>query len=234
MLAIVAVSAGYGDIEVLHEVSLAIERGSITSLIGSNGAGKTTLLRAVSGLIDAKSGAIRFLGRDITRLKAAQRVTAGISLVPEGRLIFTDFSVEENLIVGAFTPRARRERERTMQELYALFPRLHERRRQKGGTLSGGEQQMLAIARGLMSLPQLLLLDELSLGLAPMVIEQLFEAILRIRERGVTVAIVEQNVKHALEISDRAYVIENGRIVMAGTGQEILNNPKVKESYLGP
>jgi branched-chain amino acid transport system ATP-binding protein len=228
-----SLSAGYGDIKILHGVSVGIAEASITALVGSNGAGKTTLMRAISGLLRANSGAIRFRGIDITRTSASDRVTAGIALVPEGRLIFTDFSVEENLTIGAFVSRVRPERQRRMQELFEIFPRLAERARQKGGTLSGGEQQMLAIARGLMSKPTLLLLDEPSLGLAPQLVAQLFEVVLRIRQSGVTIAIVEQNVRNTLEISDRAYVLENGRIVLEGTGRELLADPQVKESYLG-
>jgi branched-chain amino acid transport system ATP-binding protein len=228
-----SLSAGYGDIKILHDVSVGIAEASITALVGSNGAGKTTLMRAISGLLRANSGAIRFRGADITRTSASERVTAGIALVPEGRLIFTDFSVMENLTIGAFVSRVRPERQRRMQELFEIFPRLAERAHQKGGTLSGGEQQMLAIARGLMSKPTLLLLDEPSLGLAPQLVAQLFEVVIRIRQSGVTVAIVEQNVRNTLEISDRAYVLENGRIVLEGTGRELLADPQVKESYLG-
>jgi branched-chain amino acid transport system ATP-binding protein len=228
-----SLTAGYGDIKILHGVSIGIAEASITALVGSNGAGKTTLMRAISGLLRANSGTIRFKGSDITRASASHRVTAGIALVPEGRLIFTDFSVEENLTIGAFVSRVRPERQRRMQELFEIFPRLAERARQKGGTLSGGEQQMLAIARGLMSKPTLLLLDEPSLGLAPQLVSQLFEVVLRIRQSGVTVAIVEQNVRNTLEISDRAYVLENGHIVLEGTGRELLADPQVKESYLG-
>jgi branched-chain amino acid transport system ATP-binding protein len=228
-----SLSAGYGDIKILHGVSVGIAEGSITALVGSNGAGKTTLMRSISGLLRANSGAIRFKDADITRASASDRVAAGIALVPEGRLIFTDFSVEENLTIGAFVSRVRPERQRRMQELFEIFPRLAERAHQKGGTLSGGEQQMLAIARGLMSKPTLLLLDEPSLGLAPQLVAQLFEVVVRIRQSGVTVAIVEQNVRNTLEISDRAYVLENGHIVLEGTGRELLSDPQVKESYLG-
>jgi branched-chain amino acid transport system ATP-binding protein len=227
------VGAGYGDIRILDGVSLAIGTGAVTALVGSNGAGKTTLMRTIAGLLPVHRGRIEFQGQDITHAKPAERVEAGIALVPEGRLIFPDLTVEENLIVGAFALRVRRKRERLLQAIYDRFGRLAERRHQKGGTLSGGEQQMLAIGRGLMSEPLLLLLDEPSLGLAPLIVKQLFETVRAINDRGITVVIVEQNVRATLENSRYAYVIENGRIAMEGGGRELIADPRVREAYLG-
>jgi len=225
--------AGYGDIRVLHGVSLTIAPASITALVGSNGAGKTTLMYTISGLLPATSGTIALTGRNITSTKASERVALGIALVPEGRLIFADFTVEENLLVGAFVPLARRERKPSLTRIYELFPRLAERRRQKGGTLSGGEQQMLAIGRALMSRPRLLLLDEPSLGLAPQLVAQLFDVVLAICAQGITIAIVEQNVRSTLEIAHYAYVLENGKITIEGDGRSLISDPRVQQAYLG-
>ena len=233
MLEIAAVTAGYGEVRVLDAVSLDIARGSITALVGSNGAGKTTLMRTVAGLLPATAGSIVLDGADLARVAPHERVERGLSLVPEGRLIFPTFSVEENLRIGAITPHARPRLAARSEEMYALFPILEQRRRQPGGTLSGGEQQMLAIARGLMSCPRLLLLDEPSLGLAPAVAQSLFEMIVRIRVTGVTVFIVEQDIRSTLEIADSAYVLENGRIAMSGPAAELLEDPQVKQAYLG-
>jgi branched-chain amino acid transport system ATP-binding protein len=233
ILEISDLSAGYGDITILRQISLQVPGGSIIAIIGSNGAGKTTLMRTISGLIPAADGRIAYAGRDITRLKPSERVAAGISLVPEGRLIFADFTVAENLAIGAFTPRARQARQQTLDRLYAHYPLLAERRRQRGGTLSGGEQQTLAIARALMSRPRLLLLDEPSLGLAPKPVAQLFEAIEEIRRSGVTVVLVEQNVRATLEIADHAFVLENGRVEISGPARDLLADPRVQQAYLG-
>ena len=233
MLEIADLSAGYGEAGVLHAVSLDVARGSITALVGSNGAGKTTLMRTVAGLLPVKAGGIVFDGSDLTRAAPHDRVERGLSLVPEGRLIFPGFSVEENLRAGAIAPHARPRLAARLEEMYALFPILKQRRRQPGGTLSGGEQQMLAIARGLMSCPRLLLLDEPSLGLAPAVAQSLFETIVRIRGTGVTVFVVEQDIRSTLEIADTAYVLENGRIVMLGTAADLLEDPQVRQAYLG-
>ena len=198
------VVSGYGEVRVLHGVSLTVAAGSITALVGSNGAGKTTLMRVISGLLPLASGRIAFDGQDIGAAATHRRIGLGLALVPEGRLIFPDFTVEENLKVGAIAPHARPERDRRIEEMFDLFPRLRERSRQAGGTLSGGEQQMLALARGMMACPRLLLLDEPSLGLAPIVVEQLFDVIPRIRDAGVTVFIVEQDVRSSLELPDNA------------------------------
>jgi branched-chain amino acid transport system ATP-binding protein len=227
------VVSGYGEVRVLHGVSLTVAAGSITALVGSNGAGKTTLMRVISGLLPLASGRIAFDGQDIGAAATHRRIGLGLALVPEGRLIFPDFTVEENLKVGAIAPHARPERDRRIEEMFDLFPRLRERSRQAGGTLSGGEQQMLALARGMMAGPRLLLLDEPSLGLAPIVVEQLFEVIPRIRDAGVTVFIVEQDVRSSLELADTAYVMENGHIVRTGPAAGLLDDPSIKEAYLG-
>jgi branched-chain amino acid transport system ATP-binding protein len=226
-------SAGYGEVRVLHDVTLSVEEGSITALVGSNGAGKTTLMRTISGLLPHDSGNIYFAGGGIGELTADRRVGMGISLVPEGRMIFPDFTVEQNLRVGAFVTRARTRADANLEKMFDLFPTLRERRNQRGETLSGGEQQMLALARGLMSEPTMLLLDEPSLGLAPAVSQLLFETVERVRDSGVTVFIVEQDIRSTLEIADRAYVMENGRIVLSGTGQSLLTDDSVKQAYLG-
>ena len=233
LLELDGITAGYGEVRILESVSLDVGDGSITALLGSNGAGKTTLMRVLSGLLPLETGRINFAGSDITAAPPHRRVERGMVLVPEGRLIFPDFSVEQNLRIGAITPHARAAAEARKAEMFALFPPLAERRRQAGGTLSGGEQQMLALARGLMSAPRLLLLDEPSLGLAPTVAAALFEMIVRVRERGVTVFIVEQDIRSTLAIADSAYVLENGRIALAGSGAELLESPLVKEAYLG-
>jgi branched-chain amino acid transport system ATP-binding protein len=232
LLEVSDLSAGYGEVRVLHGVSLAVGGAAVTALIGSNGAGKTTLMRAIAGILPA-TGAIRFDGMDISRATPRARVERGLALVPEGRLVFPDLTVEEHLDVGAIVPRARPERQTTKTAMFELFPRLAERRRQPAGTLSGGEQQMLAIARALMSRPRLLLLDEPSLGLAPKAAEQLFASVRAICSTGVTVFIVEQDVQSTLDLSDRAYVLETGKIVLSGTGPELLASSAVREAYLG-
>ena len=226
-------SSGYGDVSVIKGLSLEVSSGSITALVGSNGAGKTTLMQTISGLLPLTEGSVIFDGENISEAPPHRRVELGLALVPEGRLIFPEFTVEENLRIGGIIPRARSNRTRLIKEMFDLFPRLQERRWQAGGTLSGGEQQMLALARGLMSEPRLLLLDEPSLGLAPNVTQLLFEMVGRVREEGVTVFIVEQDIRSTLEISDHGYVIENGRIVMNGTGSELLDDETVRTAYLG-
>ena len=233
LLDLQAVTSGYGEIRVLENVSIEVAAGSITALVGSNGAGKTTLMRVIAGLLPLAAGRIVFDGVDIGVAPPHRRVELGLALVPEGRLIFPDFTVEENLKIGAIAPHARPERDGRIEEMFELFPRLRERRSQAGGTLSGGEQQMLALARGMMAGPRLLLLDEPSLGLAPIVIEQLFNVIPRIREAGVTVLIAEQDVRSSLELADTAYVMENGRIVQTGPAAQLLGDPSIKEAYLG-
>lgn len=233
LLELRAVTAGYGDVIVLHEISFAVREGSVTALIGSNGAGKTTTMRCVAGLLRPDNGTIAWRGGVINALSASERVELGISLVPEGRLIFPDFTVEENLSIGAFNHRAKPNRNRRRDEMYGLFPRLKERRSQHAGTMSGGEQQMLALARGLMAEPKLLLLDEPSLGLAPSIISQMFDIVGTVRGMGVTIVIVEQNVHRTLQIADYVYVLENGQIVIHGDAESCAENPNIKQAYLG-
>ena len=225
--------AGYGDVLALHGMGLTVAAGSVTALLGSNGAGKTTCLRAIAGLLPARAGRIVFAGEDVTRWRSDQRVEGGIVLVPEGRLIFPHMTVEENLRLGAFAPRARGHLAEGMQRAYAMFPRLRERRRQLGGTLSGGEQQMLAVARGLMARPRLLLLDEPTLGLAPMAAAAIFETIAALRAAGLSILLAEQDVRRTLQRADRGFVLENGRTAMAGSGGELLADPRIGTAYLG-
>lgn len=223
----------YGRIEALHGISLEVNEGEIVALIGANGAGKTTTMRAISGLRPIAKGSILFNGQDITRLRADKRVILGIGQSPEGRGVFPGMTVTENLEIGAYTRRDKAEIAKDMERVYGLFPRLRERRKQAGGTLSGGEQQMLAVGRAMMTRPKLLLLDEPSMGLAPMLIQQIFEIITEINNQGTTVLVVEQNAQQALSRAHRAYVLETGRIVKGGTGQELLHDPAVKDAYLG-
>lgn len=225
--------SGYGAVVAVHGIDLAAETGQVTAIVGSNGAGKSTTLRAIAGLLPARGGEIRFDGGDVTGLSADHRVDQGIVLVPEGRLIFAQMSVEENLRIGAFTPRARPLRSETMATVYDLFPRLAERRSQPGGTLSGGEQQMLALGRGMMACPRILLLDEPTLGLAPLMAETIFEAVRRLVDDGLTLVIAEQDVSRTLSLADTACVIENGRVVKTGAGADLLGDPDVKKAYLG-
>ena len=227
------ITLAYGRIQALHGISLTVGQGEIVALIGANGAGKSTTMRAISGLRPVAGGSIRFDGQDITRLRADLRVIRGVSQSPEGRGVFPGMTVRENLEMGAYTRRNRVEIDADMQRVYTLFPRLKEREKQAGGTLSGGEQQMLAVGRALMSRPKLLLLDEPSMGLAPMLIQQIFDIIVEINQQGTTVLLVEQNAQQALSRAHRAYVLETGRIVKAGTGAELLHDPAVKDAYLG-
>ncbi|HEV2087606.1 MAG TPA: ABC transporter ATP-binding protein [Cryptosporangiaceae bacterium] len=223
----------YGRIQALHGISLHVDDGEIVALIGANGAGKSTVMRAVSGIRPVASGTIRFLGEDITKLRADLRVVRGICQAPEGRGIFPGMTVMENLDMGAYTRRDTAGVAADLERVFGLFPRLAERRKQLGGTLSGGEQQMLAVGRALMARPKLLLLDEPSMGLAPMIIQQIFQIITEINEQGTTVLVVEQNAQQALSRADRGYVLETGRIVKEGTGKALLGDPAVKEAYLG-
>lgn len=233
MLKIKELRAGYGNVRVLHGVSLEVRQGELVSLVGANGAGKTTTLKVISGLLPAFEGTIEFQGVNITRLPSNQIVEMGLIQVPEGRKLFPSMTVLENLEMGAYTARARREREKNLAWVYELFPKLRERLDQMAGTLSGGEQQMLAIGRALMSCPSLLILDEPSIGLSPLLTQKVFEVVARIRDEGVTVLLVEQNVQHALEMASRGYVIENGSIVMEGTGRQLLHDEHLKKAYLG-
>jgi branched-chain amino acid transport system ATP-binding protein len=223
----------YGKIEALHGLTIEVDEGEVVALIGANGAGKTSTMRAVSGVRGIQSGRITFQGEDVTKLRADQRVRKGLSLAPEGRGIFPGMTVVENLDMGAYTRRDKAEVGQDFDRVFDLFPRLDERRKQIAGTMSGGEQQMLAIGRALMARPKLLLLDEPSMGLAPMLIQQIFTIIAEIAEQGTTILVVEQNAKQALTRADRAYVLETGRIVKTGTGADLLDDPSIREAYLG-
>lgn len=223
----------YGEVQVLHQVSLVIEEGEFVGVVGSNGAGKTTLLKTISRLIEPSGGEIVFEGRPLNPMDAPEVVNLGIMHVPEGRRVFPYLTVRDNLLLGGYSPRARSKRPQSLKEVYHIFPRLEERSGQKAGTLSGGEQQMLAIARALMGRPRLLMLDEPSLGLAPLLVDETFEVVKRINEQGVTVLLVEQNVQECLSIAQRAYVFENGRVVQEGTGEELLKSDRVRQAYLG-
>jgi branched-chain amino acid transport system ATP-binding protein len=228
-----AACAGYGEIRVIEEVDVAIPLGHITAIIGSNGAGKSTLMRSLAGLLRLSSGSVRFDGVDVTGRLAHERVNDGIALVPEGRLVFPDFTVAETLRIGAFLPRARKGWQERVEKMYELFPRLKARRATPAGLLSGGEQQMLALARGLMSLPRVLLLDEPSLGLAPAMADEVFDALRNIRDQGMTIGIVEQNVYAALSIANNAYVMEDGHVVRHGAARDLIDDPGIRQAYLG-
>ena len=223
----------YGRIEALHGLTLHVNEGEVVALIGANGAGKTTTMRAISGLNGLHRGKIRFNGQDISSMRADLRVPLGICQSPEGRGVFPGMTVLENLDMGAFTRRDTAEVKKDLDRVLGLFPRLGERSKQNAGTLSGGEQQMLAVGRALMARPKLLLLDEPSMGLAPMIIQQIFDIIVEINQQGTTVLLVEQNAQQALSRAHRAYVLETGRIVKEGTGQELLHDPSIQEAYLG-
>jgi branched-chain amino acid transport system ATP-binding protein len=233
LLEALGASAGYGEIQVLDQVDVTIPAGSITAIIGSNGAGKSTLMRSLAGLLRLRSGRIRFDGADVTGRLAHQRVDDGIALVPEGRLVFPDFTVAETLRIGAYLPRVRKGWQARVDLMYELFPRLKERRATLAGLLSGGEQQMLALARGLMSMPRVLLLDEPSLGLAPAMADEVFAALRSIRAQGVTIGLVEQNVYAALSIADSAYVMEDGHVVRHGPSASLIDDPMIRQAYLG-
>jgi branched-chain amino acid transport system ATP-binding protein len=233
MLDLQAVDVFYGDVQAVHRVSLSVQRGEIVTLVGANGAGKTTTLRAISGLIQPRAGEIRFEGKRLDRLAPEQIVERGLVQVPEGRKLFPSLTVRDNLELGAYARRARPHRARTLEEVMALFPILRERAGQRAGTLSGGEQQMCAIARSLMARPALLMLDEPSLGLAPRIVQEVFRVVNEIHARGVTMLLVEQNVRQALATSQRGYVLENGRIVLEGTGPELLASEATQKAYLG-
>ena len=227
------ITAFYGDLQALFGVNLRVEAGEIVALIGSNGAGKTTILRVISGIKRAGSGVLRFAGDDVSRVPGHEMVARGVSHVPEGRQVFPFLTVRENLCLGAYTPRARPLMKQLMEEQLTLFPRLSERMNQLAGTLSGGEQQMVAIARGLMAQPKLLLLDEPSLGLAPKVVDEVFDKIQEVRQKGITMLIVEQNVVSALSIADRGYVVQNGTVLLEDTAKNLLTNEMVRAAYLG-
>ena len=233
LLAIEGLSAGYGDVRVLWDISLTVEAGEIACIVGSNGAGKTTLLRTISGLVRASSGHIRMAGEDLTRLPADQILSRGIAHVPEGRRLFRGLTVRDNLMLGAYLRRDEAEITRDLDYVYALFPILRERQRQDATTLSGGEQQMCAVGRGIMSRPRLLMIDELSLGLAPMLVERLSEALLEINRSGITVLLVEQDVMTAFELARHGFVIETGRVGMHGATKDLAEDPAIRQAYLG-
>ena len=233
MLKVEHIDVFYGDLQVLWDVSFEVHAGEIVVLLGANGAGKSTTLKTISSLLRPQKGSISFEGSRLDEVPAHQIIEFGIAHVPEGRRLFPEMTVEENLITGALKSEAKVKRHDTMESVYDLFPRLRERRKQNAGTLSGGEQQMLAVGRGLMSLPKLLMFDEPSLGLAPILVSEIFHMVENVRKQGVTVMLVEQNVKNTLAMCDRAYILENGRITMSGTSKELLNNDHIKQAYLG-
>ncbi len=233
MLQVKEIDVYYGAIHALKKLSLEVEQGSIVTLIGANGAGKTTTLKSISGLLRPKTGSIVFKGTDINKVAPEKIVGLGISQVPEGRRVFATMTVMENLEMGAYLRRDKKGMEEDMENVFTRFPRLKERRKQLAGTLSGGEQQMLAIGRALMARPQLMLMDEPSMGLAPLLVKEIFSIIKDINERGTTILLVEQNANMALSIADKAYVIETGEIVLQGNAQELMNSPEVKKAYLG-
>jgi branched-chain amino acid transport system ATP-binding protein len=223
----------YGGIEALKGISLEVPSGKIVTLVGANGAGKSTTLKSIVGLVKPKSGSINYEGTDLTKLKTETMVKEGIALVPEGRRVFTDLTVLENLKIGAYLRKDKKGIEEDLEKVYSLFPRLKERVWQVSGTLSGGEQQMLAIGRALMCRPKLIMMDEPSLGLAPIIVKELFGIIKKINEEGMTVLLIEQNANAALKIADIGYIMETGRITLKGTGKELLNNDEIKKAYLG-
>ena len=233
MLKVREIDAYYGDMQALRNVSIDVNQGEIVAVIGSNGAGKSTLLKTVSGMLRPRTGSISLNGNEISRAATSKIVENGISHVPEGRQIFPTMTVLENLEMGAQFPRTRKVQRETLEQVFTYFPRLKERLEQKAGTLSGGEQQMLAMGRGLMSLPALMMLDEPSLGLAPVLVSTIFEIIEKINKQGTSILLIEQNVFHSLKISNRGYVLENGEIALSGAGQELLENPHIRKTYLG-
>jgi len=233
MLEVKGVDVFYGDMQVLWDVTFEVREKEILVLVGANGAGKSTTLKTISGLLRPRRGTIVFDGIRLDAVPADEVIGHGVVHVPEARRLFRDMTVEENLVMGSLAPQAKHRRAETLEMVYGLFPRLEERRRQAAGTLSGGEQQMCAIGRGLMALPKVLMLDEPSLGLAPILVSEVFETLKRVNRQGVTVLLVEQNVRQTLALCHRAYVLENGRIALTGTGRELLDDPHVKEAYLG-
>jgi branched-chain amino acid transport system ATP-binding protein len=233
MLEVQDLDTAYGEVTILRGVSLTVAKGESVSVIGANGAGKSTLLRAISGLLRPRRGAILFDGRRIDSLQPYEITGLGIAHVPEGRRVLPEMTVEENLELGAYLPGPKAQRRQSLAWIYTIFPRLADRRRQRAGTLSGGEQQMLAVGRGLMLRPRLLMLDEPSLGLAPLVVDATFQKIAEVRREGIGILLVEQNVQRALGLADRGYVLEGGRVVLQGPSQQILEDPHVKVAYLG-
>ena len=233
MLKVNEIDVYYGDLLALRGVCIDVEQGEVVSVIGSNGAGKSSLLKTISGMLRPLRGTISLKGNDISQAASSHIVEQGISHVPEGRQIFPTLTVQENLEMGAQFPRTKKVQHETMRQVFNYFPRLKERLNQKAGTLSGGEQQMLAMGRGLMSLPTLMMLDEPSLGLAPVLVNTIFEIIEKINQQGTSILLIEQNVFHSLKISNRGYVLENGQVALSGAGQELLENPHIRKTYLG-
>ncbi len=233
MLKVTNLKVSYGGIEALKGISFDVQQGQIVSLIGANGAGKSTTLRAISGLVHAADGSINFMGRDITSMNSQKIVTEGVTLVPEGRRVFANLTVKENLKIGAYLRKDRDEIEESIKDIYRRFPRLQEREWQLAGTLSGGEQQMLAVGRAMMAKPKMLMMDEPSLGLAPLVVKDIFSIIRDLKSEGMTILLIEQNANAALRCADYGFVLETGRITLHGTGEALLNNAQVKEAYLG-
>jgi branched-chain amino acid transport system ATP-binding protein len=233
MLEVQDITSGYEGVQILWGVNLRLEQGKLTTLVGSNGVGKTTLLKTVMGLLRPWQGSVTFDGRDVTSLSAHARAKAGMVLVPEGRQLFTEMTVLENLEMGAFSGRARATFKQNLEKVFELFPRLKERAKQKSGTLSGGEQQMVAVSRGLMAEPEILILDELSLGLSPLLALPLFEGLTRLKKTGLTMLLVEQNVTMALAVSDYAYVLAEGRVHLEGEARALMKNDEIRRTYLG-
>lgn len=233
MLKVSGIDVFYGDLQVLWDVSFEVREKEILVLVGANGAGKSTTLKTISGLLKPRKGSIEFDGVRLDQLSPDRVIGQGVVHVPEARRLFREMSVEENLIMGSLSPEAKKKRYETMDWVYELFPRMKERRKQAAGTMSGGEQQMCAIGRGLMALPKIMMFDEPSLGLSPILVQEVFEIAKRINKEGVTVMLVEQNVRQTLAMCDRAYVLENGRVVLEGTGKNLMDDPHVKEAYLG-
>jgi branched-chain amino acid transport system ATP-binding protein len=233
VLTVSGIDVFYGDLQALRNVSFTVSSGEVVSIIGSNGSGKSTAVRTVSGILSPRKGRIEFNGEDIVRMSTSRIVEIGISHIPEGRQLFPSMTVRENLELGALFPHTRKVRRQTMELVFGIFPRLQERLVQKAGTLSGGEQQMLAIGRGLMAKPQLLILDEPSLGLSPLLVSTIFEIIREINKQGTSILLIEQNVYHALSLAERAYVLKNGEMVMEGTGNALLDDPEIRKTYLG-
>jgi branched-chain amino acid transport system ATP-binding protein len=233
MIELNGVSAAYSKVPAIREITINIGEGEAVGLLGANGAGKSTTLRAISGLVKLTAGRVTFLGQDLATLPPHRITELGIAHVPEGRQVFPEMTVNENLEIGSYAPRARAERARSLEFVYGIFPRLAERRKQLAGTMSGGEQQMLAVGRGMMLKPRLLMLDEPSLAVAPVLVQQIFETLDRLHREGLTVLLVEQNVQQALELADRAYVLETGRVVREAPARDLLTDPEVRRHYLG-
>lgn len=233
MLTLENIDAGYGPTTILQDVSLTVNEGEIVTIVGANGAGKTTTLRTIVGQIKPRAGKISFMGEDLTKLPPHEVVDRGIILIPEGRQLFPDMTVRENLLMGAYRKDARPEQEARLQEVFDLFPRVRERAAQTASSLSGGEQQMVAIARGMMAKPKILMFDEPSLGLAPIIVSQVFDVVRKVAETGTTVLIVEQNVFTTLKVANRGYVLENGQVVLDDTSEALLKNDHVRRAYLG-